>query len=1099
MKIKLQLVLSLLFYSVVGFSQLNDFTIQTNVSNEVCSNNGAILTTIQNGTAGALTVYKVFKLPNIIIPVSGLANATSLSAGDYKVVVTQTLGNDTLSKEAFVTILNQIVDLTYSISKNDSSSCNQSGSIVVNVLTGTAASYLLYQNNQLLVTQTTNEFTNLSAGIYKIRVIDVCGNGVPQVYNLILTPSILSISSSSNPVVTTSCNNISVLNTISPSVGTNLAYPLTVVYTVHPPNNAPIIITTQVFTTGPSDLLSLTKDFPVNNDVFSFDLSVTDNCNRTALSAGNIIDPNPKVAISDKIAKCGKFLTVAVSNFSPNYSISFLVAPADFAATSLNALYPGPFAGASNDYGDANNRVPFGFYQVQITDACGRTAVSNLFEIKDIELTPLKSGKNKGCNSPIGNIYITLPNNRKIVSGQIITTAPAAFLAANTLPYDLTNTISTSGILYAINLPIGLYHIKFIDECGVIYEVDVTIPPSITKPFVASTLPNCDSGSGSIKITSGNGAMTSVIVTNAPPAYLIQHAVPYNISAYIGTGILSINNLPEGEYIFICKDICGNEATVTSIVQGYNRSQSGEGFVVTRNCGSFDIKVTDTSNGTSSQTYWLQVQNPTTLAWQHPNTGLVYDETTIPTALNSIALTNNVALYNLTKTGNFRIIKIFQSYNDGNLGGGMKNCKETLGEFQFTNGLRIKGVYSLDCPGGGALSAVVLDAEGVAPYHFTIYMKDDLPYTFDNGTNSTFLNLQPGKYDFLIEDFCTATKTSTFTVGTLPKLTEAFQANPPPICREDNSQAEFFDLTSQESTILGAQDPNYYKVTYYLTQDDADKQIHQINNTTNFLTVQNPQTIFARVNHKIVLSCYATTSFKIYIGKIPTLNPSLPIFICDGVPKKIYADVNNYYDSYEWSTGEKKFGITVNDAGIYTVVAKNTYGLYSCESLPKSITVNKSGKPLFEKFETKDWTVEDNSITVFVGGLGSWLYSLDGINYQTDNVFSGLKPDLYKVYIKDDNGCGEIDKDVVLLNYVKFFTPNGDGINDKWQVKFSKQEPDLNVEIFDRYGKLITVLNENNDGWDGTYNGSPLPSTDYWFVVNRQDGKVYKGHFAMKR
>ncbi|MBC7523500.1 MAG: T9SS type B sorting domain-containing protein [Flavobacterium sp.] len=1104
---KFKSLLLFLFFSTVGFCQLNDFSIQTTITNQGCSNSGKIKTEIQNGTLSASNVYKIFKLPNIIIPIQGSNTsepqfiATGLEAGDYKVVVTQTLGNATLSKETSVTILNQIVDLTYSLLKDDSSTCNQTGSIVVNVLTGNADTYFLYQNNQLVVTQTTNEFTNLSAGIYLVRIKDICGNIVPQVYNLILTPSSLSISNSSNPTFTSSCNNITVSNTITPSIGTNLAYPLTVIYTVHLPNNVPAIISSQIFTTGSSDLLNLSKDFPVNNEAFTFDLSVTDNCNRIALSPGNIIDPNPKVVLSDKVAKCGKLLTVAVSNFSPNYTISFLESPLDFVATTSNPLHPGPFASASNEYGDLNNRVPFGWYHVQIVDACGRTAISNRFEIKDIPLIPSKGGVNKGCNSLFGNIYIALPNNRKIVSAQIIITAPPAFLISNTLPYNLVSSINANGVLFAVNLPIGLYHIKFIDECGVIYEVDVTIPPSVTKPFVASTLPNCDSGIGSIKITSGNGALTSAIVTNAPPAYLIQHPVPYNISAYISTGILSINNLPEGDYVFICKDICGNEATISSKVEGYRRAQSGEGIVVTRNCGSFDIKVSDTSNGTSSQTYWLQVQNSITLAWHHPNTGVVYDETIIPSALNSIELTNNVTLYNLTKIGNFRIIKVFQSYNDGNMGGGMKNCKETLGEFQFTSGLRIKGVYSSDCPGGGALSAVILDAEGVAPYHFTIYMKDDLPYTLDNGTNNTFLNLQPGKYDFLIEDFCTATKTSTYTVGTLPKLTQAFQANPPPICKVDNSQADFFDLTTQESTILGAQDPNYYKVIYYLSQNDADSQTNPITNPVNFLTVQNPQTIFARVNHKIVLSCYATTSFKIYIGKIPTLDPSPPIYICDGVPKKIYADVNNYYDNYEWSTGEKTFGITVDQPGVYTVTAKNIYGIQqSCPSMPKSIIVNKSSKPIFEKFETIDWTVEDNSIIVFVGqGYGSWLYSLDGINYQTDNVFSGLKPDLYKVYIKDDNECGEIDKDVVLLNYVKFFTPNGDGINDKWQIKFSKQEPDLNVEIFDRYGKAITVLNANNDGWDGTYNGVPLPSTDYWFVVNRQDGKVYKGHFSMER
>jgi len=418
-----------LCYSIYGYSQLNDFSIQTSVSNEICSNNGAILTTIQNGTIGASTVYKIYKLPNVVIPVSGLANATSLCSGDYKVVVTQTLGNDTLSKETFVTILDQKVTLTYSLSKDDSSSCNATASIIVNILTGAAKTYLLYQNNQLLVTQTTNKFTNLSAGIYKVRVIDFCDNAVPQVYNLILTPSILSISSSSSPMIASSCSNITVSNTITPSAGTNLAYPLTVVYTIHPPNNGANIVSSQIFATGPLDLLSLSKDFPVNNESYTFDLSVTDNCNRNTVSLGNSIDPNPKVTISDEVAKCGKFLTVAVSNFSPNYTVSFIVAPSDFVPTTLNSLYPGPFASSSNDYGDLNNRVPFGFYQVQITDACGRTAISNLLEVKDILLTINKGGVNKGCNALIGSIFVALQNNRKIVSAQIITTAPAAFFS----------------------------------------------------------------------------------------------------------------------------------------------------------------------------------------------------------------------------------------------------------------------------------------------------------------------------------------------------------------------------------------------------------------------------------------------------------------------------------------------------------------------------------------------------------------------------------------------------------------------------------------------------------------------------------------------
>ena len=82
--------------------------------------------------------------------------------------------------------------------------------------------------------------------------------------------------------------------------------------------------------------------------------------------------------------------------------------------------------------------------------------------------------------------------------------------------------------------------------------------------------------------------------------------------------------------------------------------------------------------------------------------------------------------------------------------------------------------------------------------------------------------------------------------------------------------------------------------------------------------------------------------------------------------------------------------------------------------------------------------------------------------------------------------------------YPKFFTPNGDGYNDTWAIKYSHIEPNLKVDIFDRYGKLLKRLT-NKNSWDGKYNGYELPSTDYWFVVTRENGKEYRGHFNMKR
>jgi gliding motility-associated-like protein len=69
--------------------------------------------------------------------------------------------------------------------------------------------------------------------------------------------------------------------------------------------------------------------------------------------------------------------------------------------------------------------------------------------------------------------------------------------------------------------------------------------------------------------------------------------------------------------------------------------------------------------------------------------------------------------------------------------------------------------------------------------------------------------------------------------------------------------------------------------------------------------------------------------------------------------------------------------------------------------------------------------------------------------------------------------------------------------NDTWSIHFSENEPQLSVKIFD-HGKLITTLNKIKLG-TGTYNGQLLPATDYWFVVTRENGKEYKGHFSLKR
>ncbi|MFK7834201.1 MAG: T9SS type B sorting domain-containing protein, partial [Winogradskyella sp.] len=112
-----------------------------------------------------------------------------------------------------------------------------------------------------------------------------------------------------------------------------------------------------------------------------------------------------------------------------------------------------------------------------------------------------------------------------------------------------------------------------------------------------------------------------------------------------------------------------------------------------------------------------------------------------------------------------------------------------------------------------------------------------------------------------------------------------------------------------------------------------------------------------------------------------------------------------------------------------------------------------------------------------------------------------IEPGLYTVYVRDKNNCGIAEDAVSVIGLPKFFTPNGDGPNDFWQVYGITEQFEANatIYIFDRYGKLLKELDPLSVGWDGTYNGEKMPTSDYWFRVTLEDGRVFTSHFTLKR
>ncbi|WP_169628026.1 T9SS type B sorting domain-containing protein [Flavobacterium soli] len=186
-------------------------------------------------------------------------------------------------------------------------------------------------------------------------------------------------------------------------------------------------------------------------------------------------------------------------------------------------------------------------------------------------------------------------------------------------------------------------------------------------------------------------------------------------------------------------------------------------------------------------------------------------------------------------------------------------------------------------------------------------------------------------------------------------------------------------------------------------------------------------------------------------------------------------------------------------ANTQNVYVRFLYNSYSCFEIA-TLIITISSPPEITEIIVRDLS-SNNSITVLPNNP-EHLYSIDGINYQSSNVFQNVLAGEYTVYVKDKlEVCNEEKEKVYLLSYPKFFTPNGDGYNDFWKIEYAKFQFSVDVEIYDRFGKLLASFDKNSPGWDGTYNGYKLPATDYWFKITRfLDKKViHKGHFSLKR
>ena len=301
-----------------------------------------------------------------------------------------------------------------------------------------------------------------------------------------------------------------------------------------------------------------------------------------------------------------------------------------------------------------------------------------------------------------------------------------------------------------------------------------------------------------------------------------------------------------------------------------------------------------------------------------------------------------------------------------------------------------------------------------------------------------------------------------------------------------------FNLSSQVTPQLSTGLPNGLVYSYFLNTTDALADVNPLpnifKNTTAF-----SQIIYAKATNGS--DCYDITPIKLVVN---TFNPpnfeDESKYLCKG--DQITLSVATGFASYLWNAGSTDNSITVNVAGDYSVLVTDANG---CEKT-KKFKVILSEPAVITDAVVKDFSGTENSVLIQYTGVGDYEFSLDGTVFQNDPLFTGVKPGIYTALARDKNGCGSSNVFLVyVVDYPRFFTPNGDGFNDLWSIQNSDQLPDFKIFIFDRYGKLLKQLDPNGSGWNGVFNSQQLPSDDYWFNLKFVDGRIVKGHFSLKR
>jgi gliding motility-associated-like protein len=253
--------------------------------------------------------------------------------------------------------------------------------------------------------------------------------------------------------------------------------------------------------------------------------------------------------------------------------------------------------------------------------------------------------------------------------------------------------------------------------------------------------------------------------------------------------------------------------------------------------------------------------------------------------------------------------------------------------------------------------------------------------------------------------------------------------------------------------------------------------------------------------------CQASTSIDVEVSPIVTpsvttaANPSVPV--CAGTTISFTATGSNEGTSplYEWYKNDTRVatGKTYSTADLKKadeIVCKLTNS-NPC-AVPRTVSSEKFVAHINDKPEitvNQNLAItDDNPIQLNPTVTGDiiryhWEPAIGLSDANVKNpVATPVVTTTYRLTATPANGC-ESYKDITVtvakgIVVPNTFTPNGDGINDLWNIKHLADYPTARIEVFNRWGSPVYRSTGNNKAWDGTYKGKLMPVGTYYYVID---------------